>query len=115
MILRYFQMLILLILSHSIFGQHVSYSAYQLSDSSRISLLTVSPGKELYSAFGHTSIRIKDYKNNLGLVFNYGTFDFEQSGFCLNFIKGKMRYMLSVNTFEDFIVAYCKEMRSITE
>lgn len=90
-------------------------SARDLSDSSRITLLTVAPGDELYSAFGHTGIRITDYKNNFDVVFNYGTFDFEQHGFYTNFIKGKMRYMISTDRFEDFMAEYAYTKRSVTE
>lgn len=89
--------------------------AVELSDSSRVSLLTVSPGEELYSAFGHTGIRVTDYKNQFDVVFNYGTFDFDQPGFYTNFLKGKMRYMISTDRFEDFISEYKYEKRSVAE
>ena len=93
----------------------VSANAVQLSDSTRISLLTVSPGDELYSAFGHTGIRVTDFKNDFDVVFNYGTFDFDQPGFYTNFIKGKMRYMISTDRFEDFMREYVEDKRSVAE
>lgn len=93
----------------------LSVSAIQLSDSARVTLLTVAPGEELYSAFGHTGIRVQDYKNDFDVVFNYGTFDFEQPGFYSNFIKGKMRYMISTDRFDDFIDQYRYEKRRVTE
>jgi hypothetical protein len=86
-----------------------------LSGSSRISLLTAAPGEELYSAFGHTGIRVTDYKNNLDVVFNYGTFDFGQPGFYTNFVKGKMLYMLSVSSFDNFMKEYVYDQRSVSE
>jgi hypothetical protein len=89
--------------------------AIELSDSARISLLTVSPGEELYSAFGHTGIRVTDYKNDFDVVFNYGTFDFDQPGFYTNFVKGKMRYMISTDRFPDFMDEYVAEKRSVAE
>ena len=94
---------------------YVSLFAIQLSDSARISLLTVSPGNELYSAFGHTGIRVTDFKNEFDVVFNYGTFDFAQPGFYTNFIKGKMRYMISTDRFQDFMSEYIYEKRSVAE
>lgn len=90
-------------------------SARTLSDSARISLLTCSAGEELYSAFGHNGIRVTDYKNDFDVVFNYGTFDFNQPGFYTNFIKGKMRYMISTDRFSDFMEEYNYEKRSVTE
>lgn len=86
-----------------------------LSDSSRITLLTVTPGEELYSAFGHTGIRVTDYKNDFDVVFNYGTFDFEQEGFYVNFVKGKMLYRIGVESFAGFYNSYIEEKRGVTE
>ncbi len=90
-------------------------NARELSDSSRVTLLTVAPGEELYSAFGHTGIRVTDYKNDFDVVFNYGTFDFNQPGFYTNFVKGKMRYMISTDRFIDFMGEYMYEKRSVQE
>ncbi|MBK7149647.1 MAG: DUF4105 domain-containing protein [Bacteroidetes bacterium] len=89
--------------------------AITLSDSARISLLTCGPGMELYSAFGHTGIRVTDYKQDFDVVFNYGTFDFEQPGFYTNFVKGKMRYMLAVESYRGFLQQYMYEERSVSE
>jgi hypothetical protein len=95
------------------FGFHGK--AIDLSDSAQISLLTCSPGKELYSAFGHTGIRVTDYKNGFDVVFNYGTFDFDQPGFYTNFLKGKMRYMISTDRFDNFCDQYIYEQRRVEE
>lgn len=87
-----------------------------LSDSARISLLTVSPGEELYSAFGHTGIRVTDYKQGFDVVFNYGTFDFNQEGFYINFCMGKMLYMMTIDRYSDFVMMYRDyEHRGVTE
>jgi hypothetical protein len=113
--MKYISTIFIFVLATSVFGQINALSDSTLSDSSRISLLTVSPGKELYSAFGHTGIRITDHKNNFDVVFNYGTFDFDQPGFYTNFVKGKMRYMITADRFEDFMREYVYEKRSIAE
>lgn len=89
--------------------------AIQLSDSSQISLLTVAPGSELYSAFGHSGIRIHDFKQDIDVVFNYGTFDFNQPNFYVNFVRGRLLYMLDVGSFSDFMQMYEYEERSVTE
>lgn len=89
--------------------------AIQLSDSTRITLITCSPGEELYSAFGHTGIRVTDYLNDFDVVFNYGTFDFGQPGFYANFLKGEMRYMLATDRFDDFKYQYEYEQRRVVE
>ena len=81
----------------------------------RIALLTCTPGEELYSTFGHTAIRVTDSNSVADNVFNYGTFNFEEPGFYTKFIRGKLRYYLSVENFEDFKYAYQVENRGITE
>ncbi len=86
-----------------------------LSDSSKISLLTCAPGQELYSAFGHTGIRVIDYINHTDVVFNYGTFDDSQPLFYVNFVKGRMIYSLSKDDFNDFMAEYVYEHRAVTE
>jgi hypothetical protein len=79
----------------------------------RISLLTCTPGQELYSIFGHTAIRVTDASSDL--VFNYGTFQFNDPDFYTKFVRGKLAYFLSVENFADFEYAYRWEQRGITE
>jgi len=80
----------------------------------QISLLTCSPGEELYSTFGHTAIRVKDARNGSDIVFNYGTFEFSPE-FYAQFIQGKLLYYLSVEDYSNFILQYNYEKRSIVE
>ncbi|MBQ2171263.1 MAG: hypothetical protein II448_05955, partial [Paludibacteraceae bacterium] len=44
--------------------------AQALSERARVSLLTCTPGEELYARYGHTAIRVCDPENDLDLVFN---------------------------------------------
>ena len=81
----------------------------------QISLLTCSPGKELYSTFGHSAIRLKDPNTNTDIVFNYGTFDFDAPNFYGKFIRGKLDYFLSVSDYTDFLNSYKEEKRSVSE
>jgi hypothetical protein len=87
----------------------------QPSDSIKISLLTCGPGQELYSAFGHTGIRVVDYINRTDRVYNYGTFDDQQPLFYPHFVQGQMIYSLSVNDYSDFMVEYVEEHRQVDE
>jgi len=81
----------------------------------RVSLLTCSPGEELYSIFGHSAIRIVDSNNVVDYVFNYGTFDFDDPNFYIKFVKGKLLYFVSLERTNDFIEFYKYENRSVTE
>jgi hypothetical protein len=67
-----------------------------LSDHATISLVTYSPGDELYTAFGHSSIRVRDDAQGIDRLYNYGTFDFETEAFYLKFARGDLLYQLSV-------------------
>ncbi len=87
----------------------------KLSQQSKISVLTCAQGDELYSAFGHSALRVYDAENNMDLVFNYGTFDFNTPNFYLKFANGKLDYILSVSQFKRFLAAYFKENRSVKE
>lgn len=92
-------------------------------DSSRlqISLLTCSPGEELYSTFGHSAFRIVDSsKVNFNgsfddVVYNYGTFYFDEPGFYMKFMRGKLNYYLSTDNFQNFVASYQQEKRGIIE
>ena len=70
---------------------------------------------ELYSAFGHSAIRVTDTARAIDYVFNYGVFDFEQENFYWNFGRGKMLYQLGLSDYERFKNHYIQENRSITE
>ncbi|HEU4858686.1 MAG TPA: DUF4105 domain-containing protein, partial [Chitinophagaceae bacterium] len=81
----------------------------------RISLLTCTPGQELYSTFGHSAFRVFDSVNNADLVFNYGTFDFYDPKFYNKFVKGKLLYFVSIDTLPSFLAEYDYYKRGITE
>ncbi|HET6769016.1 MAG TPA: DUF4105 domain-containing protein [Chitinophagaceae bacterium] len=81
----------------------------------RISLLTCTPGQELYSTFGHSALRVFDSANQTDLVFNYGTFDFYDPKFYNKFVKGKLLYFVSIDTLPSFLAEYDYYKRGITE
>ena len=81
----------------------------------RISILTCSPGEELYSTFGHSAIRVTDSVSHRDIVYNYGTFNFDEPGFYTKFIRGKLSFYLSTDDFDSFISEYIEEKRDITE
>lgn len=76
------------------------------TDSAQYSLITCSPGEELYARFGHTGIRVKDSINNTDVVFNYGLFSFNTENFYYKFIKGETDYQLGVISTNAFLSEY---------
>ena len=91
------------------------YAQSQDTCTLRVSLLTCSPGEELYSTFGHTAIRITDRSNATDIVYNYGTFEFDDPDFYLHFTQGKLRYYLARESFSDFVGEYRAEGRGVRE
>ena len=86
------------------------------TDAAKASVLTCSPGSELYSAFGHTAIRVTDLAANppLDRVYNFGTFQFSD-GFYGRFIQGELIYSLSTSTFGGFLEEYIRSGRGVSE
>ncbi|MGB4123796.1 MAG: DUF4105 domain-containing protein, partial [Bacteroidales bacterium] len=80
--------------------------AETLSNEAQISILTVDSGKEIWTVFGHTAIRIHDPINNIDEVYTYGTFDFDQNRFYLKFLRGNLIYYLSRDSFDHFLKTY---------
>lgn len=51
----------------------------RLSPDATISVITCGPGQEeLYSAFGHSALRVYDPQQGIDEAYNYGVFDFDQ-------------------------------------
>ena len=90
--------LVLTIISYiSLFAQ------VQLSDSAKISLLTVSPWDgAVYALYGHTVVRVEDDSTGVDACFNYGYFDSSQPNFMFHFLQGKTDYVLGVTSYQDF-------------
>lgn len=86
-----------------------------LSDSAKFSLITIGPGIDVYSTYGHSAIRLQDPVNRLDIAFNYGTFSFSTDYFILKFARGKLDYLLSVNYFKDLTESAQKEGRRVDE
>ena len=81
----------------------------------RVSILTVAPGNDLYSLFGHTAIRFIDSTTHQDIVFNWGGFTFDQPGFYIKFMRGKLLYYSFGDYFPDFMSEYVEEKRNVYE
>ena len=80
-----------------------------------ISLLTCSPGQELYSRYGHTAIRVQDTERKTDFVFNYGVFTFTTDNFYWKFVKGETYYKLGIDPMFLFVEENRLEGRTIYE
>ncbi len=87
----------------------------KLSNDAFFSLITCTPGNEVYNQFGHSAIRLKDDKLGLDFVYNYGTFNYETPNFILKFIERKLMYTLSKSSFKPFLNSFVQEGRGVAE
>jgi hypothetical protein len=92
-------------------------SITMLSPDAKFSVLTCSPGPDLYSLFGHSAFRLQDTLGGkpVDVVFNYGVFDAFDDGFYVKFARGKLDYRLQAEYFDYFIESYAQEGRGVWE
>lgn len=101
-------LLVLILLGH--YGK-----AQEEPSALRISLITCTPGAELYSVFGHNALRIVDSAAGTDIAYNFGTFNFDDPDFYTKFVRGKLQYYLSQENFNDFLYAYQYFKRGVSE
>jgi hypothetical protein len=94
---------------------NVSNAQINLSVYSEVSIVTADAGSELFEAFGHAAIRIKDPVLQLDVIYNYGMFDFNAPNFYTNFVKGKLNYQLGRQRFNQFINSCNYQKRNVQQ
>ena len=90
-----------------------------LWSSTRVSVLTVAPGREVFQLEGHTALRIVE-RDSVGsplrdMVVNWGVFDFQSPNFIARFVKGDTDYMALAYPTKLFIEEYKAEGRKVIE
>ena len=103
------------LLPHLNFGKNIDLS--KNVNHSKISILTCDPGTEIYSLFGHSALRIKNSKNNLDFVVNWGLFEFSENQFQFgyDFAKGRLNYYMGLQSMSNFIMEYASSKRGVRE
>lgn len=84
-------------------------------DSVEISLLTCSPGEQIWSLYGHTAIRFVDKLHHTDLAINYGLFDYSQKYFYLRFTFGRTDYQMGIEPMELFLQEYTDDGRGVIQ
>lgn len=79
------------------------------------SLLTASPGAEIYELDGHTGLRLADPDRGLDVVINWGVFDFDAPNFIWRYVKGHTDYLCVATDTRYFMKRYLAGGRTITE
>lgn len=109
-----------LVLTTVIAGMHlkgVSQANLRLSEKSQVSVITFGPYQgELWSAFGHSGLRVYDPVLNINWMYDWGRFDFDQKNFYWNFARGKMLYSIGrTRDFDRYKEYYISEDRYVYE
>ena len=87
----------------------------RLTSNALVSLITLSPGDELYQAFGHSAIRISDPGLGFDRMYNFGEFDFATENFYLKFARGDLLYTIAVDRTEQGIGEPGQSGQGVTE
>jgi hypothetical protein len=78
-----------------------------------IHVLTFGPGDHPFFKFGHNAIWVHDKVEKTDRVYNWGTFYFDSPMLIPQFMKGLLRYWLSVDPLGATIAAYRYENRTV--
>lgn len=90
-----------------------------LSDSATVSLLSIVPGTDLYSLFGHSALRVRDPLRGIDVAYNFGTFDFGDTPLAMVefvglFTYGDLNYRLDRQDPRRMVAWYWQERRRAT-
>lgn len=86
-----------------------------VNDSLKISLITCSPGSQVYELFGHSGLRVQDMSHDIDVVFHYGVFSFETPNFIYRFTKGETDYSIGLSDYRDFVYSYVMRDSEVSE
>lgn len=98
-------------------GVYIDLSALEQPDSIRISIITCSPGPEIFELYGHQAVRVSGRiaGEDIDRIYNYGMFDFASPGFIYRFVKGETDYFAAVMPTPYFIQSYIDRGSAVHE
>lgn len=102
------------IITFAVIATALTFNLSAQETAPQVSLLTISPGKEVYELDGHTAMRFYS-PGRYDYVVNWGVFDFHAPNFIYRFVKGETDYLAWPLPFEFFIEGYRQERREVTE
>ncbi len=87
-------LVLLTVLVSSATGQQLPSAAEPHPDSLAVYLVTIGPGKPVWTRFGHSALIVADRRRGRDIAYNYGMFSFEQDNFIVRFLQGRMMYWM---------------------
>jgi hypothetical protein len=79
-----------------------------------VTVITFSPGEEVWERFGHNALWIHDARAGTDIAWNWGLFDFAQPDFLQRFLSGDTKYWMDGEDAYRMIAAYREMGRTIT-
>ncbi|MBN2341593.1 MAG: DUF4105 domain-containing protein [Deltaproteobacteria bacterium] len=79
----------------------------------RIHVITIGPGEELFTRFGHIAMMVENTATNEKRVYNFGTFTFDDPELRIKYARGFLNYWLSVASFDLFFSYYAEMNRDV--
>lgn len=79
----------------------------------RIGVVTMQPGQEFWSRFGHDALIVYDRATDQAVSYNFGYFDPSDPDFVQRFIRNDMRYRLVALPFDQDMAQYNYEGRKV--
>ncbi|MEH6415407.1 lipoprotein N-acyltransferase Lnb domain-containing protein [Pseudomonas sp. CGJS7] len=80
----------------------------------RIGMVTMQPGQEFWSRFGHDALVVLDQDTGQATSYNFGYFDPSEPDFIQRFIRNDMRYRLLAVPFDQDMAQYGYEGRGVS-
>lgn len=78
-----------------------------------VSVITVGPGDDLTSRFGHNAIRIQDQRNGTDHWYDYGHVDFDRPWLAVELLQAKLDYWMERRDAAREIRRYVRKGRSV--
>ncbi|WP_240635219.1 DUF4105 domain-containing protein [Lysobacter enzymogenes] len=79
----------------------------------RIGVVTMQPGQEFWSRFGHDALVVYDRASDKAISYNFGYFDPSDPDFVQRFVRNDMRYRLVALPFDQDMAQYRYEGRKV--
>ncbi|SDY06005.1 DUF4105 domain-containing protein [Lysobacter enzymogenes] len=80
----------------------------------RIGVVTMQPGEEFWSRFGHDALVVYDRAADQAVSYNFGYFDPSEPDFVQRFVRNDMRYRLVALPFDQDMAQYNYEGRKVS-
>jgi hypothetical protein len=109
------KIILLFLLLHALWGQSsVPWATGQSKPRHlEIKLVTIGPGDDLTSWWGHNALIVQDTVLNSSRFYNYGLFSFKQKNFMFNFAMGRLWFWVGYSSVAASLDFYRKQNRDI--